>query len=67
LSDFSGLEFYNHNSLSVIPRLGGERNWESDTKFSVDLEWICEPTGKELDGLYVLDLSQMAAEVKNQP
>jgi hypothetical protein len=67
LSDFSGLEFYNNNSLSVIPRLSGERNWESDTKFSVVLEWVCKPPGKELDGLYVLDLSQMTAEVKSQP
>jgi hypothetical protein len=67
LSDFSGLEFYNNNPLSVIPRLSGERNWESDTKFSVDLEWVCKPPGKELEGLYVLDLSEMTAEGKNQP
>ena len=68
LASFTGFEFLYQNSSSVIPRQGEQSlSWDSDTRLSVDLEWVCPPSGINRSGTYVLDLSQMTAEPKNQP
>lgn len=68
LASFSGLEFINNNFASVIPNLSNEKaSWESNTKFSVNLQWVCKPSGRNPDGIYVIDVSQMTAEFRNQP
>jgi hypothetical protein len=68
LASFTGLELLNNNPASVIPdQKNGTWNWENDTRFSVNLEWVCKSSGRNTDGRYILDLSQMTATLVNQP
>lgn len=68
LASFSGLENLNNNFASGIPDLSDwEWIWASETKFAVKLEWICKPSGRNPNGSYHFDLSQMTASQVNTP
>jgi hypothetical protein len=67
IDSFAGLEFQSSNPDSVIPNINNNEGiWESNTKFSVYLEWVCGPSGGNLDGIYIFDLDQMNAERLDQ-
>jgi hypothetical protein len=65
VSSFTGLDFPNDNPSAIISEESQTRRWENDNQLLVYLKWLCKPSNQSLDGLYLFDLSNKTAILKD--